>query len=62
MRLFNSLQIVILYAAGPSLISWLFTDPFLHAKILAWVSCAGYLGMTWLLVAAVFTAAEKWEW
>ena len=62
MRLFNSLQIVALYAAGPSIIGWLFTDPFKYSNILCWVGVVVYLIMTWLMVAAVFTASEKWDW
>ena len=62
MRVFNALQIVVLYAAGPSLIGWMFTNPFLYANILAWVAGAGYIGLTVLLVAAVTSATTEWEW
>lgn len=59
MRLFNSLQLVGLFAGWPYLLNWLSTNPFPHASIAFWTSCVFYLIGGCVMVAAVHHSMDK---
>lgn len=61
MRLFNSLQVVAMYAGGPWVIGWLFNDPFIYSNVAAWLSTILYAIFSVLMVGAVYVASERWD-
>lgn len=54
MKLFNSMQFVATYIALPFGISYLFSNPFAYAGVLAWSAVIFYLIMTIIILAAVY--------
>jgi len=57
MKLFNSIQIVAMYAAAPFLIGFI-PESYWPGVWVAWVF---YLIMSCVMVGALYTAIEEWE-
>lgn len=58
-RLFNSVQLVGLFAGMPYLISWLSTNPFPAAPLAYYTTCVGYVVIGIIMTICVFTSVEK---
>ena len=43
MKVFNSIQIVALFAGFPYLISWLSSEPFRHSGVAFWTAVVAYV-------------------
>ncbi len=61
MRVFNSLQSAALLAAGPSIIGWLFTEPFIYSNIIKWLAIVVYLILTWLVTACIYFGSKEMD-
>lgn len=54
MLVFNSIQIVSIFAAAPFLIQWLMSSKYQYASLLGWVASVGYLALfVWLITLVV---------
>ena len=53
LKLFNSLQIVTLFAAMPYIIGWLHGGPFVYSTGALWLACAVYVAMFIGIILAV---------
>lgn len=58
MRLFNSIQAVAMYAAGPFIISWLKHENFQGHDIASFVAFMMYLIGSFAMVWSIYTATE----
>jgi hypothetical protein len=61
MRVFNSLQIVLAYAATPFGIAWLSGQDFRLSGVALIAACTGYVVFTGAMVAAVYCGIGEWE-
>ena len=60
MLIFNSIQIVTLFAAAPFLIQWLMQSTYPYAKVLSWVASVGYgVLFVWLICLVVMALDEE---
>lgn len=53
MRIFNAVQIVVLYSLYPFLVQWLYTADFYAVKAAFWVALLGYIASFGGMVYAV---------
>lgn len=58
-RLFNSIQLVGLFAGMPYLISWLSTNPFPAAPIAYYTACTAYVVIGIIVTVCVFNSVDK---
>ncbi len=58
MKLFNAVQLVVLFACMPFIIGWLGTNPFSYSKGLMCLAGFGYLVEAVILVAALRVQME----
>lgn len=61
MKLFNSFQLVIMYAALPFVISWLDGAGFRWAGAAFWSTIVIYIVASGFMVGAVYKAFEDWN-
>jgi len=59
MRLFNSCQIVALFAGAPYFISWLSVATFPGQTAAFWGSLGGYVFLCWFMVALVYSGIKE---
>lgn len=60
MRLFNSFQLVGLFAGTPFLLAWLSTATFPYAAAAFWTAIAAYVIQFGIMWGCSYTAMEKW--
>jgi hypothetical protein len=60
MKTFNAIQLVILFAGCPFLLSWLYTEPFPFAFPAFIITAIGYVVLAiWFVVMAVYWFEEE---
>ena len=62
MKLFNSIQIAVLFSAMPWVVNWLANAEFRHAGPLFWVAVMAYVIQFILVTAAIYKATKDWDW
>jgi len=62
MRLFNSLQIAIIFAAWPFIISWIADAEFKGATAAFYAACGAYIVAFFCMVGCVYDTLGKDKW
>lgn len=61
MRLFNSVQVVAIYAAAPFVIGWLFGAEFEYHRVAAYSASALYAVLSLMMVGCVYSSSRWFD-